>query len=197
MPHPPAAFGAAGDIADKTCVPAFEHYSPRWSVHGIGADTAGVHRSEVAPSLADKLIDLRLAVPARGEWLAMNPELAWLYKCRLTEELARRNNLVPTTDQMPAHAVMDGPVDVGSALGQAGRSSPPTSRRDSGSSASMPSSLRTWIGYRQPRSLRSGAGSPRSSTGGASTPMRRPQRWRLSCKPSSRLRSCRRTWTML
>jgi hypothetical protein len=121
VPHPPASFGAAGDIADETCAPAFEHYSPQWSVHGIGADTAGVHGSEVAPPLADKLIDLKLAVPARGEWLAMNPELAWLYKCRLTEELARRNNLVPTTDQMPAHAVMDGPVDVGSLLGQAGR----------------------------------------------------------------------------
>jgi len=51
----------------------------------------------------------------------MNPELAWLYKCRLTEELARRNNLVPGTDQMPAHAVMDGPVDVRSLLGQVGR----------------------------------------------------------------------------
>jgi hypothetical protein len=121
VPHPPAAFGAVGDIADETCVPAFEHYSPRWSAHGIGANTAGVHRSEVAAPLADKLIDLGLAVPARGEWLAMNPELAWLYKCRLTEEMARRNNLVPATDQMPAHAVMDGPVDVGSLLGQAGR----------------------------------------------------------------------------
>ena len=70
-------------------MPAFEHYSPQWFVHGIRADTAGVHQSEVARPLTDKLINLRLAVPARGEWLAMNPELAWLYKCRLTEELAR------------------------------------------------------------------------------------------------------------
>jgi hypothetical protein len=93
VPHPPAAFGAAGGIADETCVPAFEHYSPQWSGNSVPADTAGVHQSEIAPPLADKLIGLKLAVPARGEWLAMNPELAWLYKCRLTEELARRNNL--------------------------------------------------------------------------------------------------------
>lgn len=121
VPHPPGAFGAVGDIADETCVPAFEHYSPRWSSNRVLAGTAGVHQSEVAPSLAGKLIGLKLAVPARGEWLAMNPKLAWLYKCRRTEELARRNNLVPATDQMPAHAVMDGPVGVGSLLGQAGR----------------------------------------------------------------------------
>jgi Family of unknown function (DUF6236) len=121
VPHPPPAFGAVGDIADETCMPAFGHYSPQWSGDGVPASTAGVHQSEVAPPLADKLINLRLAVAARGEWLAMNPELAWLYKCRLAEELARRNNLVPATDQMPAHAVMDGPVDVRSLLGQVGR----------------------------------------------------------------------------
>ena len=155
-------------------------------------------RVKSPPSLAGKLIGLRLAVPARGEWLAMNPELAWLYKCRLTEELARRNNLVPATDQMPAHAVMDGPRRrrLPAGPGRTSRSSPLTSRRDSGSSASMPSSPGTWIRYRQPRSSRSGAGSPRSSTDGGSTPMRWPRRWKLSCKPSNRPRSCRRTWTM-
>jgi hypothetical protein len=120
-PRPPAAFGAASGIEDETCVPDFEHHSPTWSPHRLPPDTAGIHHSEVAQPLADKLIDLRLAVPARGAWLAMSPELAWLYKCRLTEELARRNNLVPATDQMPAHAVMGGPVDVKSLLGRAGR----------------------------------------------------------------------------
>jgi hypothetical protein len=43
----------------------------------------------------------------------MHPQLAWIYKCRLTEELARRNNLVATTDQMSAHAVMSGPLELG------------------------------------------------------------------------------------
>ena len=82
-------------------------------------DTAGVHQSEVAPSLSGKLIDAGLAIPARGEWLAMNPELAWLYKCRLTEELAVHNNLVTATDHISAHAVMGGPVDIASLIGQA------------------------------------------------------------------------------
>ena len=109
LPHPPAVFGASGSMAHETRLPAYEHYSPTWShTNNLASDTAGVHRSEVAPPLTEKLIDAELAVPARGEWLAMNPELAWLYKCRLTEELAARNLLVPTTYQMPAHAVMGG-----------------------------------------------------------------------------------------
>jgi Family of unknown function (DUF6236) len=60
----------------------------------------------MAPALADFLVSAELAVQARGDWLAMRPELAWLYKCRLTEEVARRNNLVPATDQVQAHAVI-------------------------------------------------------------------------------------------
>jgi hypothetical protein len=118
-PHPPAALGGTDDMAGEACVPAFEHYSPWFT--GDTADTAGVHQSEVAPVLSRKLIDARLAVPARGEWLAMNPELAWLYKCRLTEELAVRNKLVPATDQMPAHAVMGGVLDIAFLAGQAPR----------------------------------------------------------------------------
>ena len=102
LPHPPAAFGASGGMADETCVPSFEHYSPAWSFPGYRRSPP--ERSRAA--LSGKLIDAELAVPARGEWLAMNPELAWLYKCRLTEELAVRNRLVPATDQMPAHAIM-------------------------------------------------------------------------------------------
>jgi Family of unknown function (DUF6236) len=121
LPHPPAAFSATDSTADETCVPAFEYYSPAWSSGNIARDTAGVHQSEVAPTLADRLIDAGLAVHARGEWLAMNPALAWLYKCRLTEELAVRNNLVPATDQLPAHAVMAGPVNIASLTGQTAR----------------------------------------------------------------------------
>lgn len=117
LPHPPAIFGGAGHIAGETVMPALGHNSPEWTAK----NTAGVHRSEVASDLADKLIDTGLAVPARREWLAMNPELAWLYKCRLTEELALRNNLVPATDQMSAHAVMGGPVDIASLTAHAFR----------------------------------------------------------------------------
>ena len=108
LPRPPAIFGGTDYLAGETVLPALGHSSPEWTAR----DTAGVHRSEVAPDLADKLIAAGLAAPARGEWLAMNPVLAWLYKCRLTEELALRNNLVPATDQMSAHAVMGGPVDI-------------------------------------------------------------------------------------
>jgi hypothetical protein len=110
LPHPPAVFKGADYIAGEPIVPALGHSSPEWTA----SDTAGVHRSEVNPDLADKLIGAGLAMPARGDWLAMNPVLAWLYKCRLTEEFALRNNLVPATDQMPAHAVMGGPIDIAS-----------------------------------------------------------------------------------
>jgi hypothetical protein len=114
MPRPPASFGDAESMANESCVPVFEHYSPHLSSGG----TAGVHKSEIAPALISKLINAGLATLARTDFLAMNPELAWLYKCRLTEELARRNRLIPTTDQLPAHAVMGGPVDIASLTGQ-------------------------------------------------------------------------------
>jgi hypothetical protein len=120
LPHPPAALGGTDDTASESCVPAFEHYGPtRWSSYGAAGDTAGVHQSEMAPSLARKLIGAGLAAHARQDWLAMNPGLAWLYKCRLTEELARQNDLIPATDQLPAHAVMGGPVDISSLTGEA------------------------------------------------------------------------------
>jgi len=151
LPHPPSAFGGDDSAADDTCAPAWEHYSPSWSSRTDGGDTAGVHNSEVAPALAAYLTGTGLAVHARGDWLAMNPGLAWLYKCRLTEELANRNNLVPATDQMPAHAVMAGPVDIASLAGQApARSSRLASRPDSGSCPSMPSSRATSMQFPQP-----------------------------------------------
>jgi Family of unknown function (DUF6236) len=111
LPRPPATFSSAhGGLDVTSCIPAFENYTPGW------ADAwhfAGIHHSEIAASLAGRLIDARLATRAGGgEWLAMDPGLAWLYKCRLTEELARRNNLAPATDQPPAHAVIGGPVDI-------------------------------------------------------------------------------------
>jgi len=47
----------------------------------------------------------------------MNSALAWAYKCRLIEEMAYRNNLVPVTDQLSAHAVMTSPVEMRSLAG--------------------------------------------------------------------------------
>lgn len=108
LPRPPSTL----DSTASSCLPpSFEHYGPKdWRRPG---GMAGVHRSEVSPSLAEMLVEAGLAVPARGEWLAMHPELAWIYKCRLTEELAQRNKLVPTTDQLSAHAVVAGTVATG------------------------------------------------------------------------------------
>jgi hypothetical protein len=128
LPQPPGPLEAVED----SCVPEFEHYGPReWAGPDQLAERistgalAGVHTSEVAPELATVLLDTELAVPARGAWYAMHPQLAWIYKCRLTEELARRNNLVATTDQLSAHAVMSGPLEL-SALTGAGGNEPPT-----------------------------------------------------------------------
>jgi hypothetical protein len=107
LPRPPWSL----EDVSESCAPRWEHYGPRewWRSNGL----AGVHSSEVEQSLARSLIDAELAVPARGEWLAMHPELAWVYKCRLTEEYATRNRLFPATDQLSAHAVIDGPIVIG------------------------------------------------------------------------------------
>jgi hypothetical protein len=78
-----------------------------WSLEGQGRLSA-VHESEVSDEMRAHLIAADLARPVLGEWLAMHPELAWLYKCRLTEEVARRNRLAATTDQLPAYAALAG-----------------------------------------------------------------------------------------
>ncbi|MCX5426850.1 DUF6236 family protein [Streptomyces sp. NBC_00257] len=78
---------------------------------------AGLYPHEVDPRLAEVLRDGGLAVPAFRSrisrfsdvtWLAMDPVLAWIYKCVLTEELARRTRYAPITDQVAAHGATDG-----------------------------------------------------------------------------------------
>ncbi|MDW6060503.1 DUF6236 family protein [Streptomyces sp. FXJ1.4098] len=78
---------------------------------------AGVYRDEVAPPLREALIgaglavettrDIHVGTAARetGHWLAMDPRLAWAYKCALTEHLARANELEPLTDGIASYAV--------------------------------------------------------------------------------------------
>jgi Family of unknown function (DUF6236) len=78
-----------------------------WS-QADGGRLSAVHESEVSDVLRASLIAADLARPVREEWLAVHPELAWLYKCRLTEEVARRNRLAATTDQLPAYAALAG-----------------------------------------------------------------------------------------
>ncbi|MEU9155709.1 DUF6236 family protein [Streptomyces sp. NPDC048417] len=78
---------------------------------------AGLYPHEVDPQLADVLRGAGLAVPAMRSrvarftdvtWLAMDPVLAWIYKCVLTQELARRTRYAPITDQVAAHSATDG-----------------------------------------------------------------------------------------
>ncbi|MFJ9931756.1 DUF6236 family protein [Streptomyces virginiae] len=40
----------------------------------------------------------------RGAWVAVDPALAWAYKCAITHELARRTAFTPVTDQVDAHS---------------------------------------------------------------------------------------------
>lgn len=78
-----------------------------------GGYVAHLYWQEVSPVLREALIAEGLAINAdrptfegrepSSRWISMDPMLAWVYKCALTDELARRNHLVPTTDQMAAH----------------------------------------------------------------------------------------------
>lgn len=77
---------------------------------------AGFHRGEFAPGLAEFLADEHLVHPRpRGaghgqdpaNWIAMDPAFAWVYKCVLTAELAKRTAYVPVTDQVVAHGTAE------------------------------------------------------------------------------------------
>ncbi|MFF4343158.1 DUF6236 family protein [Kitasatospora sp. NPDC001540] len=75
---------------------------------------AHLYWKEVSPNLREALVQEGLAINTDrptyeggnplGTWISMDPMLAWVYKCALTDELARRNRLLPTTDQIAAHA---------------------------------------------------------------------------------------------
>ncbi|MCX5078820.1 DUF6236 family protein (plasmid) [Streptomyces sp. NBC_00513] len=41
-------------------------------------------------------------------WVAVDPALAWVYKCAVTHELAHRTAFTPVTDQMDAHSATGG-----------------------------------------------------------------------------------------
>ncbi|SMF70721.1 DUF6236 family protein [Streptomyces sp. Amel2xC10] len=78
---------------------------------------AGLYWDEVEPGLRNALFDSGLAVATTRSrladslflrWVATDPTLAWVYKCALTEELARRTRYAPTTDQVAAHSATDG-----------------------------------------------------------------------------------------
>ncbi|MFC9649565.1 DUF6236 family protein [Streptomyces sp. NPDC056937] len=78
---------------------------------------AGLYWDELESGLRSALFDSGLAVATTRSrladqpflrWVATDPTLAWVYKCALTEELARRTRYAPTTDQVAAHGATDG-----------------------------------------------------------------------------------------
>ncbi|MFG3345235.1 DUF6236 family protein [Streptomyces sp. NPDC048018] len=80
--------------------------------HNPRFDLAGLHEDEIAPELRDALLENGLAIITQRtriartdgiHWIAMRPRLAWVYKCVLTDELARRTRFTPLTDQPTSH----------------------------------------------------------------------------------------------
>jgi Family of unknown function (DUF6236) len=92
----------------------------------VNGQLAGVYSTELAPYLRERLMRIGLAQLAwvdhshttlvgveqrsvtDGEWLIMHRDLAWIYKCLLSETLASHNRLALTTDQVDAHAAASG-----------------------------------------------------------------------------------------
>jgi len=104
-----AAFEDRSGEAFRSTSTLFAHHTAGLHIGGPQIkELSGVHMTEVARPLRNSLIAADLARPVRDEWLGMHPELAWIYKCRLTEEIAQRNRLAATTDELAAHAVLSG-----------------------------------------------------------------------------------------
>ncbi|OKK21759.1 hypothetical protein AMK16_00155 [Streptomyces sp. CB00455] len=69
----------------------------------------GLYPQEVPGELQDALEESGLATldwrrTHHGAWVAVDPALAWAYKCAITHELARRTAFTPVTDQVDAHS---------------------------------------------------------------------------------------------
>ncbi|ACZ90103.1 DUF6236 family protein [Streptosporangium roseum] len=66
----------------------------------------GIITGEIEPGLRETLLTAGLAYPGsriqggHEHWLIVHPDLAWVYKCALTKEVARQSLLHPTTDQI-------------------------------------------------------------------------------------------------
>lgn len=100
-----------------------ERYQPRlvrrydvskragWPVNterfGVSTGTGGskslafIHCSKLEPTLIERLLRLRLALPSRDKhWLGMHPAIVSAYMIALAGEISRRRGLAPVSDNM-------------------------------------------------------------------------------------------------
>src|SRR5262249_50628970 len=77
---------------------------PQWDSPWL---TAAARNSRVSRPIREALVRENWAI-RDGAWLAMHPKVFWVYMCVLAKLLADRNNLLPVTDQVVAHAVANG-----------------------------------------------------------------------------------------
>jgi Family of unknown function (DUF6236) len=104
------SIAANPSITSNSCAPSWPNPQPTisdWRARNPGelraaAEVVALHTGKGADHLWQMLSDAGLAVRS-GDWWGLHPELAWLYMCALTDKLARRNLLTPTTDQITAH----------------------------------------------------------------------------------------------
>jgi hypothetical protein len=61
----------------------------------------------ISPVSRSNLLALTGGVP-RGDWVYIHRDLAWVYKCLLSEQMAHDNNMCTITDQPDAHAATSG-----------------------------------------------------------------------------------------
>ncbi|WP_326778117.1 DUF6236 family protein [Streptomyces sp. NBC_01445] len=100
---------AAGNNPEWRLVNRYVTSAELWRRRPEGTSLVEVHWGEIAPDLRQAMLDAGLGLntwrPTLGSgsveapWMSMDPKLAWVYKLALTEELAKRNNLTPLTDQ--------------------------------------------------------------------------------------------------
>lgn len=90
----PARVGASDDQAKRTLD----------SIHSDRYGSFYFHRYR--DSYSDRYLGSQQSEDS--EWLIMHRDLAWIYKCLLSETLASHNRLALTTDQVDAHAAASG-----------------------------------------------------------------------------------------
>lgn len=108
----------AGDVINAEPAPPGPRVPAGNGGHGLrpgDRQLAGLYPGEMTPELTEVLFDTGLAVwrvrnsfshGTPHPWVALDPALAWVYKCALTAELAARAALLPVTDQEASHTAV-------------------------------------------------------------------------------------------